>query len=182
MGVRYASTNPILDRLVRAGILLRLRRDRYALAEQAGTQTRKIANELIKPSALSLWTALSDAGLTTQVPRIVQSVTSKRSVQIERGTVEKLSSVMRSPAYRQAGSVEPSLPSFQYVHLPDTLFFGMQLDAAGIFRMPPEKALLDLLFVQRGKVDMDSVDVARLDRPLLLRFADRFPPYVQSAL
>lgn len=145
---------------MRAGILLRLRRDRYVLAEQAAGQTRKIANELVKPSAISLWTALSDAGLTTQAPRVVQSVTPKRSVQIERD----------------------GLPSFQYVHLPETLFFGMQIDGAGIFRMPPEKALLDLLFVQRGTVDFASIAMDRLDRKLLLRFAKRFPVSVQSAL
>lgn len=164
LGVSYASTNPILDRLVRAGILLRLRRDRYVLAEQAGTQTRKIANELIKPSAISLWTALSDAGLTTQVPRVVQSVTPKRPVLIETGTMTQ------------------GLPSFQYVHLPEKLFFGMRPDEAGIFRMPPEKAFLDLLFVQRGAVDLSSIDVTRLHRPLLLHFAARFPSFVQSAL
>jgi predicted transcriptional regulator len=161
--VTYASTNPILDRLVRAGILLRLRRDRYVLAEQAVAETRKIANELVKPSAISLWTALSDAGLTTQVPRVVQSVTPKRSVQTDTLTMK-------------------GLPSFQYVHLSEALFFGMQIDSAGIFRMPPEKAFLDLLFVQRGTVDRDSIDISRLDRSLLLRFADRFPPHVRRAL
>lgn len=145
---------------MRAGILLRLRRDHYVLAERVADQTRKIANELVKPSAISLWTALSDAGFTTQVPRVIQSVTPKRSVQVER----------------------EGLPAFQYVHLPESLFFGMHLDAAGIFRMPPEKAFLDLLFVQQSKVDMDSIDVARLDRPLLLRLAEAFPSSVRSML
>lgn len=145
---------------MRAGILLRLRRDRYVLAESAATATRKIANELIRPSAISLWTALNDAGLTTQVPQAVQSVTPKRSAEI----------------------AHVGLPSFQYVHLPETLFFGMQLDASGIFRMSPEKALLDLLFVQRGTIDWESVDVRRLDRSLLLRFAEAFPSSVRSVL
>lgn len=158
--MKYASTNPILDRLVRTGILLRLRRDRYVLAEQAVTQTRKIANELIKPSAISLWTALSDAGLTTQVPQAMQSVTPKRSAEI----------------------AHTGLPLFQYVHLPEPLFFGMQLDATGIFRMPPEKALLDLLFVQQGTIDWESIDVRRLNRLLLLRLAEAFPSSVCSVL
>src|SRR4051812_9118083 len=84
LGLSYPSTNPALDRLVRAGVLLRLRRDRYVLAEDAAGTTRKIANDLVRPSAISLWTALCDAGVTTQVPRTIQSVTPRRPAQIER--------------------------------------------------------------------------------------------------
>jgi len=156
----YPSTNPVLDRLVRAGVLTRLKRDRYVLTETIGEGTRKIANDLVKPSALSLWTSLSDAGVTTQVPRTIQSVTPKRSALIERG----------------------DLPTFQYAHLPQDLFFAASLGSDGVFRMPPEKALLDLLYVQRGAVDWQSIDCKRLDRSLLRSFASRFPRLVTQAL
>ncbi len=156
----FPSTNPILDRLVRAGILTRLRRDRYALTEELPARTRKIANDLVKPSALSLWTSLSDAGVTTQVPRVIQSVTPARSTTIDR----------------------TALPSFQYVHLPPSLFFGMQLDTEGVFRMPPEKAILDLLYFQHGAIDWESIDARRLDATILERMAQRFPQRIRDAL
>lgn len=158
--VSYPSTNPILDRLVRARVLTRLRRDRYVLTETMSRQTRKIANELIKPSALSLWTVLSDTGMTTQVPRVIQSVTPKRPADIAQAT----------------------LPTFSYAHLPADLFFGMTPDAEGIFRMAPEKALLDLLYVQKGMIDWNSIDTKRFDRQTLRAFAKRFPLAVQNAL
>ncbi|TSC58808.1 MAG: putative transcriptional regulator, TrmB [Candidatus Peregrinibacteria bacterium Greene0416_19] len=160
LGVAYPSTNPILDRLVRAGILTRLRRDRYVLNETAAARTRKIANELVKPSAISLWTALSDAGITTQAPRTVQSVTPKRPVDV----------------------APDNLPMFQYVHLPPVLYAGIVLDGDGVFRMPPEKALLDLLYVQGGALDWSSMDLKRLNRAMLRRMAGLFPERVRLAL
>jgi hypothetical protein len=137
-----------------------LKRDRYVLAEAAAGQTRAIANELVKPSAVSLWTALSDAGLTTQVPRAVQSVTPKRAARIE----------------------PEELPAFQYAHLPEALFFGSAPDGDGIYRMPPEKALLDLLYIQRGRIDWESIDAGRLDRRAVQQMASRFPDRVRRAL
>jgi hypothetical protein len=80
LDVGYASTNPILDRLVRAGALTRIRRDRYALTEAMRPYARKIANEIVKPSALSLWTVLSDAGLSASpLPRNWRSPTAGSS-------------------------------------------------------------------------------------------------------
>jgi len=155
LGISYASTNPVLDRLLKAGILRRIKRDRYVLAEAASGQTRKIANELVKPSAISLWTALSDAGATTQVPRVVQSVTPMRSMLIE----------------------PKGLPSFEYVHLPPRLFFGNELrDDVWIAR--PEKALLDLLYVQRGVCDWESMDIRSFKARVLRRYARVFSPRI----
>jgi hypothetical protein len=145
---------------VRAGVLTRLRRDRYALAGDLTRQSRKIANELVKPSALSLWTALSDAGVTTQAPRAVQSVTPKRAAVVERD----------------------GAPSFQYVHLPEELFFDVRPDSQRVLRVSPEKALLDLLYLQRGRLDWASIDWRRLDRGALRRLAARYPEAVRTAL
>ena len=160
LDLAYASTNPVLDRLVRKGVLVRLRRDRYVLPERMGEASRKIANELVKPSCISLWTALSDAGLTTQVPREVQSVTPKRSTVIEKS----------------------GLPSFRYVHLPEHLFFGFAPDRERVFRAEPEKALLDVLYYQRGHIDAESIRWKELRQDHLRTLANRFPRRVQQAL
>lgn len=160
LGLRYASTNPVLDRLTRKGVLVRLRRDRYVLPEGMSEKSHKIANELVKPSYISFWTALSDAGYTTQVPRVVQSATTKRSCAIE----------------------QEGLPTFQYVHLPEKLFFGFAPDAEGVFRAEPEKALLDLLYVQRGRIDWESIVTKKFDREHIRTSAQRFPSWVKRAL
>lgn len=159
LGVSYASTNPILHRLVAKRILLHLRRDCYVLADRAG-ETRKIANELVKPSYISLWTALSDAGATTQVPRVIQSATVKRSCIIEK----------------------EGLPTFQYIHLPEKLSFGFAPDTEGIFRAEPEKALLDTLYIQRGRIDATSIRWNNLKRDRIRAFVERFPSWVQHTL
>jgi len=160
LGVSYASSNPILYRLVRGGVLVHLRRDCYVLPEDIPGRSRKIANDLVKPSALSLWTVLSDAGVTTQVPRVVQSVTPKPAVVIE----------------------EDSNLAFQYAHLPASLFFDVHPDAEGILRVSPEKALLDLLFIQQGAIDWAGIDVSALNRKKLLSFVAAYPRIVQMSL
>ncbi len=160
LSLRYASTNPVLDRLVKKKVLVRLRRDRYVLPEQITEQSRKIANELIKPSCISLWTALSDAGFVTQMPREVQSVTTKRSAIIERD----------------------GLPTFSYMHLPDQLFFAVTIDKERILRAGPEKALLDIIYIQRGNFDWESATADKFDRVLLRKYCRRFPQWVKNAL
>lgn len=160
LGLSYASTNPVLDRLVRKGVLMRLRRDRYVLPERIADTSRKIANDLVKPSCISLWTALSDAGATTQVSREVQSVTPKRSAVIE----------------------GPGTPTFRFVHLPEHLFFGFAPDEEHVFRTTSEKALLDLLYVQRGRVDWESLVLKKFDQTRIRAYAQRFPAWVQRAL
>lgn len=160
LGLKYASTTPVLDRLVRKEILLHLKRDCYVLPEALQEVNRKIANELVKPSYISLWTALHDAGVTTQVPRIVQSVTPKRSQTIEHETA----------------------PTFTYDHLPERLCFGYIVDEERVFRMRPEKALLDLLYVQQGMIDWESIDCTMFDIGTLRSMVKRFPPRVRRAL
>jgi predicted transcriptional regulator of viral defense system len=139
LNLQYASTNPVLDRLVKNGILLRLKRDCYVLAERI-TSTRKISNDLVKPSYISFWTALNDAGITTQSPQILQSATTKRSQIINHSLT----------------------PSFEYKRLPQNLFFGYLVDGNNVLRASPEKALLDLLYVQKSGIDIESLNISAL--------------------
>ena len=60
--------------------------------------------------------------------------------------------------------------------------FGASPDRDGVFRMPPEKALLDLLYVQKGGIDWGSIDTRRLDRGALQSMAACFPTPVRRAL
>ena len=158
-GVTYASTNPLLFRLVKKGILRRLRRGSYVLSEPSEVNFWKIANEIVKPSAVSLWTILSEEGLTTQVPRTLQSVTPKRSTTV----------------------APKDFSTFQYFHLPSSLYIDVHPDVHGIFRVSPEKALLDILYVQE-KVDWDSLYPERFDRTRLRSLAQLFPLRIQDAL
>src|SRR5262249_17837044 len=97
---------------------------------------------------------------TTQVPQLIQSVTPGRAAVIE----------------------YEGLPAFQYVHLPVSLFFNVQPDETGVLRMSPEKALLDLLTLQRGTLDWTSIDTGGLNRQPTARLASPYPPRVRQAL
>lgn len=73
-----------LRRLTNAGWIERLRRGLYATTgELPGLGTLHpfaLATVLVQPSAVSHWSALSFHGLTTQVPRIVTCMTTRRVV------------------------------------------------------------------------------------------------------
>ena len=161
LNVKYASTNPILNRLVEKKILIHLKRDKYVLSDSFANSTRKIANEPVKPSYISFWTALNDVGISTQSPRIIQSVTSRRYQVIDNGE---------------------DVPVFEYQHLPKRLYFGYFLDEENVFRAKPEKALLDLLYVQKGNIDWDSISVKHLNADILREMSVEFPPRVCNAL
>lgn len=63
--------------LKRKGILTALKRGTYVLNEEIPGREFEIASELIKPSYISFWSALSYYGFTEQQPRVIQVVSTK---------------------------------------------------------------------------------------------------------
>ena len=78
-----------LHHLARSGWIVRLRKGLYALAGSvpgaSPVHEFEIAMALVKPAAISHWSALSHHGLTEQVPRKVFVLTTARSVPRARG-------------------------------------------------------------------------------------------------
>lgn len=134
-----------LDRWIKAGKIHQLRRGIYMLA--APYQKKKphpflIANWLQKPSYVSMQSALSFYGM---IPDIVNETVSVTSVRNER--------------------LHTHLGDFEFRHVSKNFFVGYRLlDLAGqqAFVATPEKAILDLIYLQPGGDDPGFISELRL--------------------
>jgi len=122
-----------LSRWVKAGKIYQLRRGLYAIAppyQRAKPHPFLVANQLQKASYVSLQSALSFYGLIPDVVAVTTSVTAGRPKR------------MQTP-----------LGSYDFRHIKTELLFSYQLTALGgqnAFVATPEKALLDLIYLQPG--------------------------------
>lgn len=84
VGLAPGAVETTLRRLVDAGWVERLRRGLYAttgeLPGHVALHPFAVATALVRPSAISHWSALSHHGLTTQVPRVVTCMTPQKVV------------------------------------------------------------------------------------------------------
>lgn len=144
----------LLARLVDSGVLRRLERDKYLLTGGA-VHEFSIANFLYEPSCISLETALNFYGVLPQFPYEIASVTPRKPV------VKTLDG-----------------KTYRYTRLKPSLFWGYD-SAPGFLIAHPEKALLDLLYLQSkglARVPLDEMDFSKLDRARFEVYARRFPP------
>ena len=147
-------------RLVERGILIRMRRDLYALVNR-NYSLYSLANALHQPSVISLETALNYWGLIVQVPQVIFSV-SLRSYRYETDNTEFI--------YRR---IEPSLFRFGQVKSED------------FHITEPEKAFLDTLYMKsKGLVELlpGDVDMRKLDIELLIYYSRFYPGIVRRLL
>ena len=82
LGISQPLVSAALSRLAAAGRVRRLRQGLYALTDRApggrAPHDFSVATALVRPSAISGWSALSFHGLTEQIPRGVSCVTTRR--------------------------------------------------------------------------------------------------------
>jgi len=160
LGQKRPALYVTLNRLVRYGVLVRLRQGVYQVALRAADLPR-IANQLVYPSYLSFESPLSRYGILSQVPYVLTFATVHRSRDLTLGdTVVEFHQLKRD------------------------LFFGYML-AGGLYVAEPEKALLDQLYmVTRGlsSLTLDELDLSSLDSERLRAYAARFPEVVQAAM
>lgn len=152
-----------LSRWVSSGRLVQLKRGVYVLPEhyrQTQGGALYVANVLKKPSYVSLEKALEFYGLIPEAVKVYTSVTSKR-----------------------AGTFNNDIGNFEYRHILPDLFWGYQpivLEGQTVFMARPEKALLDLIYLNSMDVSRDLLDEFRLqntdvlDLDQLTRDARRF--------
>jgi predicted transcriptional regulator of viral defense system len=160
LGQQRPSLYVTLNRLVKSGVLLRLRRGVYQVIMRAPDLPR-IANQLVYPSYLSFESALSRDGILSQVPYALTFATPRRSQRLLLGDT-----------------------SVEFRQLKEELYFGFTLQA-GLYLAEPEKALLDQLYmVTRGlsSQDLGELDLSRLSPELLRTYAGHFPAGVQVLL
>lgn len=135
-----------LSRWVRAGRIEQLRRGLYCL----GAPYRRIeghpflvANRLVQPSYVSLQSALAHHGLIPEHVPVVTSVTRGRS-----------------------GRFQYPSGSFQFRHVAPTLFRGfreVEIQAGqSAWVATPEKALIDLIYLEKGGDSSSFLEGLRL--------------------
>jgi len=160
LGMERNSLYVTLNRLVKSGVLIRLRKNAYTIFTEL-VDAEKIANELYFPCYLSFESALSRYGILSQIPYTFTFATAKSSKKMKIGDFE-----------------------VEFHHLKNDLFFGYTLEK-GKNVARPEKALLDELYLMsRGKarVNIEELDLKDIDKKLLEKYAKRFPSYIKKLL
>jgi len=123
VGVPQGYFKRLLILVVRNGWLIRLRRGLYAVSGLPSGQVQihpfAIATQLVAPSAISHWSALSHHGLTEQAPRVVTAFTPKKVV---------------TPSMRRGGKAgcrsrhawDVAGVRYEYVSVRQERFFGIE--------------------------------------------------------
>lgn len=145
-----------LNRMVKEGVLKRLRRGIYQL-ESKFLNLERVAQETYFPSYLSFESALALYGVISQQPYTLTFATTKKTKKI---TIDN-----REVNYRK---------------IKKELFWGYYLKD-GIYLAEKEKAFLDLLYlVTRGKskADLDEIDFKKLSPQKINLYLKEFPSEV----
>jgi predicted transcriptional regulator of viral defense system len=149
-----------LNRLVRYGVLVRLRRGVYQVTLRS-PDSAHIANMLVYPSYLSFESALSRYGILSQVPYTLAFATTHRSRRLTLGDTV-----------------------VEFHQLKGELFFGYTLHDR-LYVAEAEKALLDQFYLAtRGltSIALDELELSSLDANRLRTYAGRFPVAVQATV
>jgi predicted transcriptional regulator of viral defense system len=150
-GASRESTRTIAARLVKRGVLTRIRRDLYALLNSKYSLF-SLGNALCQPSVISLESALNYWGLIVQVPQII------------------FSTALRSYRY------EADNTTFVYRRMaPQLMRFG-QVKIEDFYIADPEKAFLDTLYMRTKGL----ADLGRLDPDLLTHYGRFYPDRVSE--
>lgn len=161
-----------LSRWVKAGKVFQLRRGLYSIAppyQKKQPHPFFVANHLQKASYISLQSALSFYGLIPEVVNIITSVSTGRPEQLE-----------------------TPLGTYEFRHIKTELLFGYQMTELGeqsALVATPEKALLDLIYLQPGSNSMAYLkelrlqNTEKLDKDLLRTQSEKFnTPKLQNAV
>ncbi len=160
LGQKRPALYVTLNRLVKYGVLVRLRQGVYQVTLRAPDLAR-IANQLVYPSYLSFESALSRHGILSQVPYALTFATPHSSRRLSLGNTV-----------------------VEFHQLKGDLFFGYTM-GGGIYLAEPEKALLDQIYLMtRGlaSLPLNELDLSPLDGERLWGYAQRFPAPVQTTL
>ena len=161
-----------LSRWVKAGKIHQLRRGLYTIAppyQRRQPHPFLVANHLQKASYVSLQSALSFYGLIPEVVNITTSVSTGRPEHLE-----------------------TPLGTFEFRHIKTGLLYGYQMTELGeqsALVATPEKALLDLIYLQPGGdstaylKELRLQNTKNLDRDLLRKQSKKFnTPKLQNAV
>jgi hypothetical protein len=152
------------SRYVKAGLMLRLKRNLYILRDRWERldfdQFLNLANLIQTPSYISLMTALGYYQLTTQIQRdFFESIALKRTKTV---------------------SIEDAV--FNYTKINPELYNGFRKQDS-FFIAIPEKAILDALYLKllgRYNFDLPSVHFEKFDTSKINELLKSFPPSLKK--
>ena len=159
-GQKRSSLSVSVNRLIKRGFLIRLRRGIYIVPEKF-SQMDRIANQFYYPSYLSFITILGRRGILNQIPYSLTLATTKKSKRITLGEIDVI-----------------------YSQIKPELFFGYKMEK-GVNIAEPEKALLDQLYlVSLGKssLDFEELNLTDLSRKKFSSYAAKFPKRIKREL
>jgi predicted transcriptional regulator of viral defense system len=172
VGISPGYFRQALHHLARTGWVIRLKKGLYSLPGSVPGVTPahefEIAMVLVKPAAISHWSAMSYHGLTEQAPRRVFVLTAARSVPRVRGAKEV------QEGYAVGETV------YQFVQVKADRFFGIEdvwMHESRIKMTDPERTLLDGLMMPHYCGDFSEVLHAfevrapKLDVDRIIRYA-----------
>ena len=163
-GITEASAHVLCSRYATRGIFVKLKKNFYVLEQNweryALQDFFRLANFIQVPSYISCMSALSFYGVTTQVQQgWIESIALKRSVRFEaRGNV------------------------FSYYKIKKEYYSGFE-KKEHFFIAFKEKAFIDTAYLSSfGKYPMDvsSIDTECLDKTLIKRMIEPYPPRTQK--
>lgn len=160
LGLKPESLYVALNRLVKAGILRRLRRGIYEVVFSP-SEPEEIASQLYWPCYLSFESALARYGIMDQLPYVLTFATPKRSKKIQLAGKE-----------------------IEYRRIKKDLFFGYKKDGR-IFVAEPEKALLDQAYLfSLGKASFyfQSWDLRGLKKERIFKYLKVYPQRVKKLI
>ena len=153
LGLSGKSLIVTVGRLVKAGVLLRLRRNTYTVFTTGFTRER-VAAQTYMPSYLSFESALSRFGILSQLPYTQTFATSRPSKQMMLGEQK-----------------------VEFSHIKADLYWGF-VQENDLYVAEPEKALLDQLYlVSKGlrSLNIQELDLRTIDKEKFLAYTKRFP-------
>ncbi len=145
----------LLNRLVQQEELIRLATNCYILPERI-SDLELIANQLVFPSYLSFESALSQAGILSQIPYTLTFASIFKTKNLTLGD--------RQVVYRQ---IQPGL------------FRNYFQRSDGLWIAEPEKALFDLIYFNRlgkSKIDFASLDDSKINISQLEKMLTEYYP------
>lgn len=165
-GITPAAARLKCYRYEKEGIITRLKRNFYVFSDKLESMSSEelftVANFLYVPSYISLTTALSFYGITTQVQQAyIESVTYNRSN-------EFLSSGI----------------AFKYFKIKKA-FYNDFIKRNSVFIATPEKAFIDAVYLcSLGKYSFDvyAIDFSKLDRTKIENTIKNYPKQTQTVL
>ncbi|MBF0386001.1 MAG: hypothetical protein HQL27_09060 [Candidatus Omnitrophica bacterium] len=166
LGIDNASARVSASRLLKQGLIKRIKRGIYILTENLDNITYKgilsIANIIQVPSYISLMSALAYYQITTQIqPDFIESISQKRTCEFNVGD-----------------------KTYNFTRIDADLFFGF-IKNDEVFIAKPEKAFLDAMYLRslgRYNFDVSSLDLGKLNQKLAGKYSKNYPLRTQRSI